>query len=63
MEDVPVVPLYALAEVYAEARRHFGEKELVDLTIAIIAINGWNRLAVPFRAETGSYRPKAATPA
>ena len=44
-------------ELYAEARRHFGEKALVDLTLAIIAINGWNRLAVPFRAETGSYRP------
>lgn len=43
--------------VYAEARKHFSEKELVDLTFAIIAINGWNRLAVPFRAETGSYQP------
>lgn len=44
-------------ELYAEARRHFGEKELVDLSVAIVAINGWNRLAVPFRAETGSYQP------
>jgi len=47
-------------ELYAEVRRHFDEKALVDLTLAIIAINGWNRLAVPFRAETGSYRAKAA---
>ena len=47
-------------ELYAEARRHFDEKSLVDLTLAIIGINGWNRLAVPFRSETGSYRPKAA---
>ena len=47
-------------ELYAEVRRHFQEKELVDLTIAIIAINGWNRLAVPFRAETGNYQPRAA---
>jgi AhpD family alkylhydroperoxidase len=44
-------------ELFAEARDHFGEKGLVDLTLAIIAINGWNRLAVPFRAETGSYQP------
>ena len=43
-------------ELYAEARRHFDDKALVDLTLAIIAINGWNRLAVPFRAETGSYQ-------
>lgn len=44
-------------ELYAEALRDFGEKELVDLTLAIIAINGWNRLAVPFRSATGSYQP------
>lgn len=36
-------------EVYEEARRHFAEKELVDLTFAIVAINGWNRLAIAFR--------------
>jgi alkylhydroperoxidase family enzyme len=43
-------------ELFAEARRHFDEKSLVDLTLAIIAINGWNRLAIPFRSEPGSYR-------
>jgi AhpD family alkylhydroperoxidase len=47
-------------ELYVEVRRHFDEKALVDLTLAIIGINGWNRLAVPFRSETGSYQPKAA---
>jgi len=46
-------------ELYAEARRHFGEKELVDLTLAIVAINGWNRLAVAFRTPAGSYQPGA----
>lgn len=45
--------------LYAEARRHFDEKALVDLTMAIIAINGWNRLSVAFRAEAGSYQPGA----
>ena len=44
-------------KVYAEARRHFSEKELVDLTLAIVAINGWNRLAVAFRTPAGTYPP------
>lgn len=35
--------------VYAEVRRHLSEAELVELTLAIIAINGWNRLNVAFR--------------
>jgi AhpD family alkylhydroperoxidase len=35
---------------YAEATRHFGPKELVDLTTAICLINAWNRLAVGFRS-------------
>ncbi len=47
-------------ELYAEVRRHFDEKALVDLTLAIVGITGWNRLAVPFRSETGSYQPRAA---
>lgn len=44
--------------LYEEARRHFTEKELADLTFAIIAINGWNRLAISFRAEAGTYQPR-----
>lgn len=43
--------------LYDRARRQFSEKELVDLTLAVIAINGWNRLAVPFRAPVGDYQP------
>ena len=46
--------------LFAELQRHFSEKEIVDLTLAIIAINGWNRLAIPFRARVGDYQPKAA---
>ncbi|NUQ71267.1 MAG: carboxymuconolactone decarboxylase family protein [Chthonomonadales bacterium] len=42
-------------EVYEAARRHFDEKSLVDLTLAIIAINGWNRLNVAFRTPVGDY--------
>ncbi len=44
-------------EVYAAVREHFSEKETVDLTLAIAAINSWNRLAISFRAEAGSYQP------
>jgi len=44
-------------EVYERARRQFSEKELVDLTFAVIAINGWNHLAIPFRAPVGDYQP------
>ncbi len=47
-------------EVYEEVRRHFTEKELVDLTLAIVGINGWNRFAIGFRAVPGSYQPAAA---
>jgi AhpD family alkylhydroperoxidase len=45
-------------DLFAEVRAHFDEPELAELTLAVIAINGWNRLAVPFRAEVGSYQPK-----
>ena len=41
-------------DVYENARSQFNEKELVDLTMAVIAINGWNRLAVSFRVVAGT---------
>lgn len=44
-------------EVYEEARRHFSEKELVDLNWVVVAINAWNRLAIPFRTPPGMYQP------
>jgi AhpD family alkylhydroperoxidase len=44
-------------DVYAEVRDHFTELELVNLTMAVIAINGWNRLAISFRQAVGSYEP------
>jgi AhpD family alkylhydroperoxidase len=44
-------------EVYASAREQFSEEELVDLTIAVIATNGFNRLNIAFRPEVGDYRP------
>lgn len=45
-------------DVYESVRRHFSEEELVNLTAAVIAINGWNRVAISFRAEPGTYQPK-----
>lgn len=44
-------------EVYRLAREHFDERQLVDLTMVIIAINSWNRLAIAFRAIAGTYEP------
>jgi AhpD family alkylhydroperoxidase len=44
-------------DVYEHARQQFSERELVDLAILAVAINGWNRLAIAFRAEAGSYQP------
>jgi len=35
-------------DVYRDARAQFDERQLVDLTMAVVAINGWNRLAVAF---------------
>jgi len=46
--------------LYDELRRHFSEKEAVDLTLAVITINGWNRLAIPFRTPAGSYQSPAS---
>jgi hypothetical protein len=42
--------------VYNEARQYFSEQELVNLSLAVVAINGWNRLAISFRLEVGAYR-------
>ncbi len=43
--------------VYEQVRPHFTEKELADLTLALVAINGWNRLSIASRTPPGSYQP------
>ena len=43
-------------EIYIEARRHFSETELIDLTIAVITINGYNRINIAFGAPVGTYQ-------
>ena len=47
-------------EVFQEVREQFSEEELANLTLAIVAINGWNRFAIGFRAEVGKYQPATA---
>ena len=41
--------------VYDEVERAFSANEIVALTLAIVAINGWNRLAISMRAPVGAY--------
>jgi len=43
--------------VYEELKKHFSEKEIVDLTILATTINMWNRLAISTRAVPGRYQP------
>lgn len=43
-------------DLFSRVRGHFSEDELVTLTLAIVAINGWNRFAIAFRAIPGSYK-------
>lgn len=45
--------------VYEEVKSHFTDKELADLTLAIAAINSWNRLSIASRTEPGTYQPAA----
>ena len=48
-------------ELYERVRQHFDDKELVDLTLAVTTINTWNRLAIAFRTEVGSYQVRTPT--
>jgi AhpD family alkylhydroperoxidase len=47
-------------EAYEEVRGQFSEKELVDLTAAVVTINAWNRIAIAFRATPQLKSVKAA---
>jgi AhpD family alkylhydroperoxidase len=47
-------------EVYERVRKVFTEKELADLTLAVVAINGWNRLNIAGRTVPGTYQPAKA---
>jgi alkylhydroperoxidase family enzyme len=45
-------------DVYVHVRQHLSEQELVNRTTAVLAINGWNRLAISFRWLAWGYQPK-----
>jgi alkylhydroperoxidase family enzyme len=61
----PTTPCWAWKRIfgsplaYEEVSKRFTEEELVNLTLAIVTINGWNRLAIGFRAVPGDYQPAA----
>lgn len=42
-------------DVYAQAREHFDEQQLMKLTLQVVAINGWNRFCISFNATPGTY--------
>lgn len=46
--------------VWEVVRPHFGERELCDLTLAVAAINAWNRLSIAARLVPGTYEPAVA---
>ena len=43
-------------EVFEATRQHFSDQEMADLTFAVVAINGWNRLSIAFRVVPGTYQ-------
>ncbi len=43
--------------VFEEVSKEFSEEELIDLTLAVTTINSWNRIAIAFRTEAGTYQP------
>lgn len=48
-------------EIYERVSGHFTDEELVNLTMAVVTINGWNRIAISFRSEPGTYQPEQVT--
>ncbi len=57
-----IADTHAPDEVYEFVRQHFTEKEMVDLTMAIVTINSWNRLAVSFRSVPSGQTPQKNQP-
>lgn len=49
-----------LDAIHEEVKKVFSDKELVDLSLAVVVINGWNRLAISFRTPPGSYETASA---
>ena len=47
-------------EVYETVRPHFSDRELTELSMAVVTINAWNRLAISARTTAGAYQPRHA---
>ena len=56
-----IAQTHAPDDVYEELKKYFSEKEIVDLTYVVGAINLWNRLAISMRSVPGRYKPARAT--
>ncbi len=54
-----IADVHAPDAVYGEVRPHLNERELSDLTLAVAAINAWNRLSIAARIVPGGYQPAA----
>ena len=50
----------AIRQRVADWAAAISAKDIEAVASVIIAINGWNRVAIPFRAEVGSYQPSTA---
>jgi AhpD family alkylhydroperoxidase len=48
--------------LYAQASQQFEEAELVDLTLLVVSINGWNRINIAARNLGGHYKPASRGP-
>ena len=46
--------------VYEEVSHYFTPEQIVKMLMAIVAINGWNRLSIATQIVPGSYQVKAA---
>ena len=44
-------------EVFETVKSQFSEKEMIDLTMAVVTINSWNRISIAFRTTPGTYQP------
>ncbi len=55
-ESLTLLPQTAAPDkVFAEVKEQFSDEEIAALTFQIVAINGWNRLAVGLRTPVGDY--------
>jgi len=58
-EELTLISENAVSDsLYESVHEYFTDEEMVILTMAVIAINAWNRLAISFRQEPGSYEPE-----